>query len=923
MASNTTDSFDSNVGNYFDEYESGSSGVAQLDLQHSLRVLRKYKWAITLFTAVITCLAAYYAFTAAPIYRSTSTLLIESQNEGVTPFEDLLAGDTTNSEYYQTQFELLKSRELAKRVIDKLGLHDHPEFSFRAIKAASGDAISNSENLVADNISDSGDEKNSSANTDAASSVLVRLQNQFGGLLDKVPESWIKITGDEKATEQVASDDLSVLATTNIAPANEATSELADEQLERSVIQRFQSRLSITPVRKTKLVQISFESTDRAFAAEVANAVGEQYILANLDARMADTLKISSWMNDQIDTLKDRLEDSEQRLLDYRLSNGLVDAGGGVTGVQEQQIMLLTQELLRAENDLAAAASVRNEARSMRGNVSLLETLPSVQADTIVRDVKLQIGQQQRQLDELSTRYGQRHPKIKDANSQLFSLQSTLEQNVNRVVGTIENEFQLASQRVSSLRGSLAEGENKLQNTGGKTFELDKLEREVETNQSVYDEFRTRRTEAQSAEGLESPNARISDPAVAAANPIKPRKGLIIALAALGSLILSALMALLYEQMDDTVKSAEDVERKIGVRLLGILPLVKSGMFGGKQALPLNPAEIKDKKGTFVESINTARTAICLDDGGHHRRVILVTSSVPGEGKSTTSLNLAYSLSQMERTLLIDCDLRRPTIAAAINLPKHHPGLSSMISGTVPAIDCIQRSAIGDLDVICSGPMPDQPLELLSSDRFAKIITQLSNHYDRIVLDCAPVQAVSDALVLSQLSDTVVYNVKSHDTPIDLVKRGLKRFKQVNAKVAGVLITQVDIDKLVSYGGDHYYQGYYDYYGYNTEGEALNNKLVLSHEEITRIREENTDIEYDFGLQQANANGTDSHTNGFNGAHHKVGDAQSGHCDHNGFDLDATHMINSGDKYDRLADNTNSRRRNHSKQQFADDLDLL
>jgi len=777
-----------------------------------------------------------------------------------------------------------------------------------------------------------------SVDTAATESPLAQTKIQINELIGKVLGFWNETFGGTEVSDQTASiDSLSVgNSGATIDSTDPLASALTEDERERRVIQQFQRQLSVAPVRKTKLVKISFESADREFAAEVANAVGEQYILANLDARMADTLKISNWMNDQINTLKGRLEESEQRLLNYRLSNGLVDAGGGVTGVQEQQIMLLTQELLRAENDLAAAASVRNEARSMRGNISLLETLPAVQADSIVRDVKLQIGQQQRELDELSTRYGQRHPKIKDANSQLFSLQSTLEQNVNRVVGTIENEFQLASSRVSSLRGSLADGENKLQSTGGKTFELDKLEREVATNQSVYDEFRTRRTEAQSAEGLESPNARISDPAVAAVTPVKPKKGLIIALAALGSLILSALMAFLYEQMDDTVKSAEDVERKIGARMLGILPLVKGGVFGGKQALPLNPAEIKDKKGTFMESINTARTAICLDDGGHHRRVILVTSSVPGEGKSTTSLNLAYSLSQMERTLLIDCDLRRPTIAKAINLPKDHPGLSSMIAGTIPAKECIQRGAIEGLDVICSGPMPDQPLELLSSARFSKIIEQLSTHYDRIVLDCAPTQAVSDALVLSQLSDAVVYNVKSHDTSIELVKRGLQRLKQVNAKIAGVLITQVDIDKIVSYGGDYYYQGYYDYYGYNTKGESARNKLTLSREDIARIRDDETNIEYDFGLQNAvGANGARAHINGANGVISNGADVSDARrtngtsngnyhqTNRNGYDLDATQMIGTVDLHERTADNGNRTGRSHPTQQFADDLDLL
>lgn len=904
MASSGTGAMNDISRSGFDDFESRSGGIAdQIDLQHYLRILRKHKWLMLFFSALVTCLAAYYAHTATPIYRSTATLLIESQNDGPIPFDDLLGTDVTNSEYFQTQFELLKSRELAKRVISALNLTEHPELS-PWVKVEMNDSLGSTETGV---------------------------QGFVANLHKKVKGFVTNLSGDSSDLSSTeSSGDRNENITVSEQPGNDLV--LSAQEIERTIVSEFQSRLAITPVRKTNLVKISFESADPEFAATVANTVGEQYILANLDARMADTLQVSTWMDGQIDSLKAKLEDSERRLLEYRLANGLVDAGSGVTGVQGQQIMLLTQELLRAENDLASAASVRNEARSMGGNINLLETLPAVQQDSIVRDVKLQLGQQQRDLDELGTRYGNRHPKIRDANSKIASLQLSLEQNVRRIVGTLENEYQLASQRVASLRGSIGTAENKIQATGGKTFDLEKLQREVDTNQKVYDEFRTRRTEAQSTEGLESPNARVSDPAVAEQAPVKPKKSLIIALAALGSLLLSALMAFLYEQMDDTVKSAEDVEKKIGARMLGILPLLKGGIFATKKSLPINPLDIKDKKGTFTESINTARTAICLDDGGRHRRVILVTSSVPGEGKSTTSLNLAYALAQMEKTLLIDCDLRRPTIAKAINLPKEHNGLSSMIAGTVPARDCIQRGAVGELDVICSGPSPDQPLELLSSARFTKIIEQLSTHYDRIVLDCAPTQAVSDALVLSQLSDAVVYNVKSHDTSIELVKRGLQRLKQVNAPIAGVLITQVDIEKIVSYGGDYYYQGYYDYYGYNAKGEK-GSKLKLSAEEIAQIRSEDSDIQYDFGL-----NGARSAIKTVNGASANGTSVPGDEFQH---EFDATTQFDANGHGARANGHTNgipvsqgeigrpvSRESNtipggNSRDKFVDDLDLV
>ena len=306
-------------------------------------------------------------------------------------------------------------------------------------------------------------------------------------------------------------------------------------------------------------------------------------------------------------------------------------------------------------------------------------------------------------------------------------------------------------------------------------------------------------------------------------------------------------MALLYEQMDATVKGIADVEEKIGLKMLGILPLIKNGFLGKVGArLPLNPLQIEDKKGTFFESVNTIRTAISIDDATNPRKVIVVTSSVPGEGKSTTAINLAYSMAQLERVLLIDCDMRRPSLGSALGTPKDSPGLTNLITGTATARQCIKRGAFdGHVDVLTTGPLPEQPLELLSSKRFEKILEKLGEYYDRIVIDSAPTQAVSDALVLSKMCDALVYVVKSHDTELNLVKRGIQRLRQVNAPLAGVVITQVDIDKIVSYGGDYYYQGYYDYYGYNSQGERGSNKLRLSQQELLQMKVDDRDVELD------------------------------------------------------------------------------
>lgn len=802
-------------------YENEPSMTEQLDLQHYMRILRKFKWPITLFTAAVTALAGYYAFTATPVYNATSTLLIESQGTNVVSVEELVGVDTDTQDYYETQFELLRSRGLAKRVVEKLNLWNHPELSVAAREAEAMESAARDEALG--NSTEGG----------------------VGGLIEGMKD---KLAGGDQDQGTQGFGSGNEVPEFNLELNAETFGTANLDQSQQVVIANFMRRLSISPVRKTKLVKISYESADPVLAANVANTMGEQYITSYLDAKMELTTKASSWLNERLAILKQTLDASEDRLIAFKQENGLVDVGGSVGRINENEVLLITAELASANSELSGKQDLFRDVQALQGQPQLLETIPSIQADPLVQNVKIQQGQAQRQLDELLNRYGERHPRVVDAKSQLATLNGALEGHINRVVGTISKDFQLARQRVASIRAKLNTGKEEIQAIGTKKFKLDALERETATNQAIYDTFYTRITEANSADGLETANARVSDFALPPVNPIKPKKQLIIALAALASLVLSMLMAFLYEQMDDTIKGTADIERKLGLKLLGILPLIKNGLFSKGRDLPLNPADIPDKKGTFNEAVNTARTAICLDDGDAPRKVITITSSVPGEGKSTASINLAYSLAQLERVLLIDCDMRRPTVAKAAGLDKNVTGLSNLITGTATARECIKRGAFdGSVDILPSGPIPEQPLELLSSKRFEKILEQLCQHYDRIVIDSAPTQAVSDALVLGKLSDAVVYIIKSHDTSIELVKRGVQRLKQSGAPIAGVLITQVDIDKITSYGGDYYYQGYYDYYGYTEKEEKgqRGGKLRLTAEELQHIKSDDSDIDLD------------------------------------------------------------------------------
>lgn len=851
------------------EYDSGErSAGEQFDLQHYLRILRKHKWPITLFTAAVTGLAAYYAFTATPIYRASSTLLIEQQQLNVPTIEQIYGLEPESSDYYETQFELLKSRNLAQKVVERLDLWNDPELSSEArtaeaqVDAAQRTVVDDEPTGIVGRIesflSDVGiiDDGSSTATAEPASAPAATerpVENDV--TLDLGGPEPVKVDPSASPEETfsegnlppgVTPEEAAFAALQNIDfGSREPTLDPAQEV----VVGNFMNRLAISPVRKTKLVNIGYESADPVKAARIANTIGDQYIKSYLDAKLEMTTMASDWLQGQLTKLKADLDEAEGRLVAYQRDNNLIQLNDNVAEIDTQQILQLTSDLTQARAELNRAESVSREVQRLQGQPELLESIPAVAVDPLVQKAKIDQGTVQRELDELLNRYGERHPSVVDKQSELNSVNATLAGSLRRVSASLQQDVELARARVGQIDAQRGQSRSNITDIGGKSFGLDALKREVETKRDIYTQFFNRLTEARSAEGLETANARISDYARPPVAPVKPKKQLIVALAALASLVLSMLMAFLYETMDDTIKSTNDIEGKLGLKLLGILPLIKPGMLRKATDLPLNPEDIPDKKGTFAEAVSTARTALCLDDGAEGRQIVVVTSSIPGEGKSTASINLAYSLGQLERVLLVDCDMRRPTIAKAAGLDRDTVGLSNLIAGTASARECIRRGVwSGAVDILPSGPIPDQPLELLSSKRFEKILESLRQHYDRIVIDSAPTQAVSDALVLSRYADAVVYVVKSHDTSIELVRRGVQRLQQASANIAGVLITQVDIDKITSYGGDYYYQGYYDYYGYNEKGERerKNGKIRLTQEELLAIKTDDSDVDLGF-----------------------------------------------------------------------------
>ncbi len=783
-----------NIGEITDSHAKGeyAGGVSskKLDVQFYWRALARNKWAIILFTAFATITAIAYSQTATPVYAANATLLLESQAANIVSIEDLVSSEQDSTDYYGTQLAILKSRALAVRVIQQLTLEEdisQSQFAQMLIPSQPGQIIDTLSNLAGGN--------DTSVDFDGASATRPI------------------VTGSAEATGSGA-----LQGTYSDAEFNE-------------ILSHFRRSLRISPVPKSKLVTITYESTDPSFAALAANAVANQYIQSAIERRQEIRDQASEWMDGRIMGLKAQLSESEEALLSFKQTNGLVDLSAGVGRLDEQELLQTSTELAVANNELSRAQDLYGKIQDFKSSTpQALETLPLVQNDTLFSAVKVELGQVQREILELKNRFGPRHPVIIDAESRLQSLRTAAESHIERTVASFENDYQLLQQRVAALESKVAQGKQNVQLIGQQKVTLEALEREVEANRDQYNSLFDRITETRTTDGLDEAHAVVAEAAWIPTQPVKPGKLFIIALATLSALILSAAVSLVREYLDDTVNSTEDVEKRLKTRLLGVLPLIEGYSEGSplqhQRSLPLTPEKALTTSDLFSEAVSTCRTALTTSSK-RNLQVILVTSSVPDEGKSTVALNLAYSFGHMERTLLIDCDLRRPSISKALGMNTDIIGLCDLMTKTSKVGDFVQRGVLNSFDCLTSGQVQGLPLEMLASIRFAAVMEILRSNYDRIIIDSPPTHVVSDALVLSKLSDGVVYVVKPHKTPVKLVYSGLSRLAEASASVVGVCISQLDMSKSKLYGDMEFHGFGFDYNGYNSYYKPSAPKMKL------------------------------------------------------------------------------------------------
>lgn len=583
-------------------------------------------------------------------------------------------------------------------------------------------------------------------------------------------------------------------------------SKVAKNIATHQMIDIFIESINIIPVAKTQLVNISFESSDAQLAADVANAIGDTYIVSQLESKLGMTQKANTWLSGRLEDLRLKLDQSEYRLEQFKDENGLIDVEG-VTALDAKELERLSDEITVARSRKAQADSFMAVVKRYGAtDISRLESLPEVTSHLSIQNVKREVVLVERKVSELQQVYGPKHPKMIAAQAELSTVQQNLHKQISRLVQGIEDEAQTAAQTLQALETQFGQAKGAFQNLSTKDTDYQRLLREVDTNRQLFDSFLSRQKETEVTGDFDSPVARFTDRAVVPLVPEKPKKKAIIILAFIASLGFAMVMVLILDALNDTIKTSDDVEKLLAQRALGYIPKAKRGTSYDD----INFAFYDSKLPLHAEAVRTIRTSMSLMAMGSHLNIIEVTSSNPNEGKTTTSMNLAFAYATMEKVLIIDADLRKSSLGLRFGLPTYQPGLANVLSGTESIQHCIVKDVKPNVDVMPAGAVPLNPQELLASSQFAELLTELKTQYSKIIIDTPPVHAVSDALIITSLCDATVLVVKAAHTRSEAIKLTLAKLNQARSKVFGVVLNQFNTKDAARYQGDY---GYYQAYG--------------------------------------------------------------------------------------------------------------
>jgi succinoglycan biosynthesis transport protein ExoP len=675
-----------------------------------LRIFVKRRWTILAVLVTVVSLAALKTFTATPIYQATVQLLIERHPPRVLETQTQPSYDYYGEEFYQTQYKLLESRALAKKVADKLKLKSRPPYS-----------------------------------------------KMFADLPADVDQ------------------------TTN-------------QRLEESLVDAVAGGIEVEPVRTSRLVNVSYSSPDPKFAAEVANTLGQAFIEQSLDLRFAASQEAAQWLKRKLAEARKKLEESEAKINQYKRQHNIVAV--------EDKESITAQKLEQLNRELVTAQTKRMEVETRFREVNAGHPIAQVLENPLIQTLKAEEAKLITEHSELSKKFGEGHPRMIQLNQELAATRGKINAEIGVVKQTIKNEYNMAKSQEENLKKALEQQKNVTQDQSDVGIQYRVLLRDVETNRALYENMLKSLKTTTATENVPATNIRIVYPALVPEVPVSPRKTRTLTLATALGLFFGIGLALLLETLDTTIKTPEEVEKWLEIPNLALIPHIDT------EAHPGEAPELVVFHGhqpLASEAYRVLRTSILFSSPGQTPRLLLVTSTLPMEGKTLTTANLATAMAQAEGdVLLIDADLRRPTLHQLLGVPRE-PGLSNFLVGKTDELPVV-ATLVPHLFLIPAGAIPPNPSELLGSERMQELLNRAQERFALTILDSPPLVSVTDAAILSTQVAGVLLVIKAEHVPQKAARDAKNHLVELHAHLLGTVLNDVPLQK------ESYYYRHYRYY---------------------------------------------------------------------------------------------------------------
>lgn len=591
-------------------------------------------------------------------------------------------------------------------------------------------------------------------------------------------------------------------------PEPVSTPEQVEERVRTVVTDTFLEKLTVVSMFRSWVIEIAVRTDDPHKSALIANTVADLYIVEQLEAKFEATRVASKWLSDRLAALRQEVEISERAAEQYRREAGIVEGRDSVTGA--------TQQLTEINTELVLAASRRAEADARLNQVKILlkfkrdvGSIGEVLNSPLIQRLLEQESEVLRRNGELSAEFGPKHPRMINLKAEIRDLRRKIATEIDKIVQGLSSEVEVAIARERSLAGNLRRLEVRIGIINQKQVQLRALTRDALANRTVYESFLARFKEMGGQEDLQQPDARIISRAGLPISQSYPKKTLMIALAFMGSLMLGMGLVFVVERLDSGFRSMSQIEQFTRFPALGLVPQVTGKYRNAPERIVLD-----EPISAYGESMRNLFVSLMLSNVDKPPKVVLFTSSMPGEGKSVVSLSLARTVALSGRkALLIDCDLRQPVIHDKMELPRT-PGLVELLADRAELSEVIRRDEATGADLIMAGEQVVNTVDLLGSEQMKKLLATFSKTYDLVILDSPPVLAVADARVLATQADKTVFVVRWERTRRDAAMLALRQLDAANGNIAGIVLSRVDVKKHAAYGfaDSGYYHGKYKKY---------------------------------------------------------------------------------------------------------------